>query len=105
MTVKSADVQVGKCFITSNKQVRRVTEITDDDRVNYQARGSRYSGETDWFFVLGKDQLPSREQFAARVDRQVDCKWDQRYPEPKAATENKPVKTSTKRKAPKKQKK
>ena len=25
MTVKSADVQVGKCFITSNKQVRRVT--------------------------------------------------------------------------------
>jgi hypothetical protein len=48
MAVKPEDVQVGRCFI-KGEQVRRVTEITADDKVQYQARGGDFSrGEASW---------------------------------------------------------
>jgi hypothetical protein len=82
MGVKPDDVQVGRCFVTSQNQVRKVTEITSDDRVNYVARGSSFQrGEASWGRGPIKSALPSRADFANAVDRQVTCDWDPHYPE------------------------
>jgi hypothetical protein len=82
MPVTPEDVQVGRCFITEPaKQVRRVTEITGDDRVNYKARGSEHKGKDCWGFGPPVANLPTRKTFAEQVDRRITCDWDKNYPE------------------------
>jgi hypothetical protein len=77
------DVQVGNCFITDREQVRRVTEITADDKVQYQARGAEFEGEASWGPGSVLSNPPTRAEFAAEVARRVTCDWDRRYPERK----------------------
>jgi len=80
MAVKPEDVVVGACFVTPTKQVRKVAEITADDRVSYMARAS--SGSK---FGWGSTPsiLPSRSEFATQVDRTVPCDGDPDHPERK----------------------
>jgi hypothetical protein len=80
MAVKPEDVVQGACFVTSTKQVRKVAEITADDRVNYMARASSGSN-FGWGFT--PSILPLRSEFASQVDRKVSCDGDPDYPERK----------------------
>ena len=82
MTVKASDIEVGKCFVTISKQVRRVTEITDG-KVDYEARGRSYKrGKESWSpSGVRRDQLPDKANFASQVERIVTCDWDPDYPE------------------------
>jgi len=42
MAVEPSEVKIGRCFVTARNQVRRVIDITND-KVQYEARGSRSS--------------------------------------------------------------
>ena len=75
MTVKPNDVEVGKCFVTTTNQVRRVKNITSDDRIEYESRGGKSSMK--WGFGPPLTALPKREKFAADVDHEVRCDWDE----------------------------
>jgi hypothetical protein len=79
MSVAPSSIDVGRCYLTANNQVRRIVEITSDDRVNYEARGAR--NVTGWHPGPNLSSLPSRERFASDVERQVDCDWHPDYPE------------------------
>ncbi len=79
MPIKIEDIKVGKCYV-AGKQVRKVTEITDDGRVNYMARGHKVIPEP-WPTTPTKSNLPKKETFAAAVDREVRWDWDSDYPE------------------------
>ena len=79
MSVPPEVVKVGRCFVMAKGQVRRVTEITPDGRVNYKARGKRSSAP--WGRGPTKSALPSLENFAQAVDRWVRCDWDPDFPE------------------------
>ena len=79
MPIKVGDIEVGKCYVVG-KQVRKVTEITDDGRVNYRVRGHKAVAEP-WPTTPTQSNLPKKETFAAAVDREVGCDWDSDYPE------------------------
>jgi hypothetical protein len=79
MAVDRAEVQVDRCFVTVHGQVRQVTEITVDGRVQYLARGS-WSDEP-WGPGSVLSNPPSLDEFCNEVDRRVRCDWDSRYPE------------------------
>ena len=81
MAVKPEEVVVGACFVTPTDQVRKVIEITADDRVRYMARGASSKDEFSWGSTPNKGDLPSRSEFASQVDRKVTCDWDRDYPE------------------------
>jgi len=82
MAVKPGDVEVGRCFVTPTGQVRKVTEITADGRVDYMARGKSFQrGDASWGNGPTGSALPSLADFANAVDRQVSCDWDPDYPE------------------------
>ena len=80
MPIEVQDIEVGKCYVTNAGQVRKVTEITDDGRVNYMARGHKVIPEP-WPPGSTKSNPPKKERFAAAVDREVRCDWDSDYPE------------------------
>lgn len=94
MSVEPSEVQVGRCFITASNQVRKVIEITTDDRVNYSARGSEYKDDNSWGLGPNLSNLPSRAAFARAVDRRVKCDWDKNYPERDPADEDAQKKSS-----------
>lgn len=76
--VDVSEVVVGSCFVTANEQVRRVTEITVDGLVGYEARGKSFKlGEKAWH-IGGptKSNWPDKATFAAQVVRKVRCDWD-----------------------------
>jgi hypothetical protein len=80
MPVNREDVQKGRCFRTSTNQVRRVLKITEDDHVQYEARGSR--GTDTWNPGSTLTNPPTRAQFAADVEEHVRCDWDINYTNP-----------------------
>ena len=51
MAVNPADVQVGRCFITTGGQVRQVTEIANGT-VHCQVRGGKWKGKEDTVALL-----------------------------------------------------
>jgi hypothetical protein len=70
MTVEAKDVVKGKCFVTEEGQVRRVIEVTDEGKVNYEARGKEpVSGS--WPTKPPKATLPTIERFVADVVEEV----------------------------------
>jgi hypothetical protein len=81
VAVNPEDVVKDACFVTSTNQVRKVIEITSDDRVNYLTRGASYKGESSWGYGPPRTALPLRSEFAGQVDRKVTCDWDPDYPE------------------------
>ena len=79
MTVDATTIEKGKCYATVANQVRRVIEVTDD-KVKYEARGSRCPPQGHpW----GTQVEVAKAKFAEDVDREVSCRWDPDYPEPK----------------------
>ncbi len=70
MSVPPESITVGKCFVTSGNQVRRVLGI-EASKVTYEARGSK----------MIKGKWPRRStvelgRFAADVAREVPCHYD-----------------------------
>jgi hypothetical protein len=63
MPVNPEDVKIGRCFITTQEQVRRVTDITSDDRVQYEARGGQYPGQGSWGPGSNLSQPPAGNPF------------------------------------------
>ncbi|MGD9802299.1 MAG: hypothetical protein AB7E81_06745 [Hyphomicrobiaceae bacterium] len=74
MGVDPKAIEVGNCYVTNMKQVRRVTDITDDGKVHYDARGRKSSDP--WGPGSTKANPPSIEKFADDVDRKVRCDYD-----------------------------
>lgn len=73
MTVKPESVAEGKCYVTSNNQVRKVIKITND-LVRYERRGAR----TGWSGHYINQNLG---RFANAVSREVTCDWNPDYRE------------------------
>lgn len=79
MTVSPNSLAVGLCHITPNGQVRRITDITAEGGVNYEARGGR--NVKNWAPGPPLSNLPSRDRYASEVDREVKCSYHPDYPE------------------------
>ncbi len=75
MPVSLDNIAVGKCFVTSTGQVRRVLEMKND-KVKYESRG-----KTDQGGSWGAWATVGDESFASDVDREVTCDWSPDYPE------------------------
>jgi hypothetical protein len=75
MAISLSSIAVGKCFVTSMGQVRRVLEMKNGD-VKYESRGKTDRGGswTGW-------TIAGAERFANDVDREVTCDWNPDYPE------------------------
>jgi hypothetical protein len=76
-SVNPNDVQVDRCFRTPTNEVRRVTEITKEDCIQYVSRGSRATGP--WGPGSNLSHPPTRARFVAEVVEWVRCDWDDRY--------------------------
>lgn len=76
--VDLSEISVGCCFVTASGQVRRVTVITDEGLVGYEARGKSFrAGEKSWGPAgPTMDKWPDKETFASQVERKVPCHWD-----------------------------
>ena len=74
MAVNPADVQVGRCFITTGGQVRQVTEIANGT-VHCQVRGGKWKGKGG-YRGLTLSKPPTLARFAADVARRVPCNYD-----------------------------
>ncbi len=70
MPLKPSEIAVGKCYVTSTDQARKVTEITDGN-VLYLARSHKLKNE--WHPGSTKANPPSLETFAAAVDSEIPC--------------------------------
>ena len=70
MTVRVQDIVVGRCYVTSGEQLRRVLEITADRRVRWERPGTLPN-------ILA-NEVPSLEKFATEVEHEVRCD-DPRY--------------------------
>ena len=70
MTVRVQDIVVGRCYVTSREQLRRVLEITADRRVRWERPGTLPR-------ILASE-APSLEDFATEVEHEVKCD-DPRY--------------------------
>lgn len=75
MPVPLNSIAVGRCFVTSTGQVRRVLEIKDG-KVKYESRGKTDRGGSS----VGRTTV-SDSRFASDVDREVTCDWNPDYPE------------------------
>ena len=70
MTIEPGSIFVGKCYATSNKEVRKVLEV-DGKKVSYVVRGKMA------FPAWDKESwhATTRETFASEVNREVPCDW------------------------------
>lgn len=71
MTVDPHSLSAGKCYLTSDGQVRRIVEIIGDDNVNYETRSAQQPEE--WHPGPPLSNRLSRAKFAADVHREVRC--------------------------------
>ena len=76
MAVDPNALTAGKCYV-SGRQIRRIKRIIED-RVDYEARGAKPITGSWPSRPLPVFALPTREQFAASVEREVpeDCDLD-----------------------------
>ena len=68
MTVEANSICVGRCYVTHNREVRKVLEI-DGQKLTYVARGKMAFPSWDreiW-------RLTTMETFARDVEREVPC--------------------------------
>ncbi len=72
MPVAPNTLAVGKCYLKNN-QVRKITKITDDDMVWYDARSA--AQPNGW----GPGAKAKRQTFADAVDHEVPCNYDSNY--------------------------
>jgi hypothetical protein len=75
MPVSLDSIAVGKCFVTSTGQVRRVLKMKDG-KVTYESRG-----KTDHGGSWGAWKTVGDGRFANDVDREVTSDWNSDYPE------------------------
>lgn len=68
MAVTVEEIAVGKCFVTSANQVRRVKDIKDG-KVQYESRGKKAGDWNNWVWV-------AIDNFASAVDHEVSCDYD-----------------------------
>jgi hypothetical protein len=70
MVVAPEKIEANKCYRTSTGEVRRVTDISDD-QVTFEVRGKRHR-RYPW------DRRPrqSRQTFASVVIEEVPSQWD-----------------------------
>ena len=71
MSVSASDLEVGKCFVTSSGQVRRILEFSNDGKICYEARGKKSLPENE---IWGPKTTVNAEKFASDVEREV--RWD-----------------------------
>jgi hypothetical protein len=75
MAIRYASIAVGKCYMTSTNEVRRIVKI-DGMRVTYVTRGKMAFPSWDrhsWLFA-------SKESFATEVSGEVPCDCGQWIP-------------------------
>jgi hypothetical protein len=65
MGVWIKDIDVGKCYVTSTGQVRRVTKV--EIKVTYESRGKK---------AIPNELTTLGSKFARDVDREVPCDYD-----------------------------
>jgi len=68
MAINASDVKVGRVFITVTNQERKVTEITADGRVKYDARSANGAS---WSPGSTLSNPPTMEKFIEACDRAV----------------------------------
>ncbi|MGE3990117.1 hypothetical protein [Pseudorhodoplanes sp.] len=75
MTVEASSIAKGKCYVTSSGQVRRVMEV-EDGKITYESRGKKSVGKD---VIWGPKATVPADQFADRVDREVQWDYDPNY--------------------------
>lgn len=75
MPVSERSVQVGKCYVTTTMQVRKVIE-RNGASLKYVSRG-----RTDQGGFSSAHVTVGVGSFVRDVDREVTCDWDPNYPE------------------------
>ncbi len=70
MSIPPESIEVGKCYLGDNGQVRRVVRIWPDGRVQYETRSAPLSHAKTW-----KPGMLQVSDFASSVQREVPCDW------------------------------
>lgn len=70
MSISPEAVEVGKCYLGDNGQVRRVVRLWDDGRVQYESRARYLSNAKVW-----KPGMLSLSDFAVSAQREVSYDW------------------------------
>ena len=70
MNVPSESIEVGRCYLGDNGQVRRVVRLWPDGRVQYETRSRLLRNAKTW-----KPGMMSGLDFAATALREVPCNW------------------------------
>ncbi len=70
MIIPPESIEVGRCYLGDNGQVRRVVRLWPDGRVQYETRSRLLRNAKTW-----KPGMMSGPDFAATVLREVPCNW------------------------------
>ena len=70
MTVPPESVEVGRCYLGDNGQVRRVVRLWPDSRVQYETRARYLSNARTW-----KPGMLLLRDYASSAQREVPCDW------------------------------
>ena len=73
MTIPPESIQVGRCFVATSERgqrVRRVTILTREGEVRYEARAAAIVSAFGWVAA----GLPL-SAFASQAEREVPCDW------------------------------
>jgi hypothetical protein len=70
MAVEASSISVGRCYVTHDREVRKVLEI-DGAKLTFVARGKLAFPTWD----REMRHTTTREAFAREVEREVPCDW------------------------------
>jgi hypothetical protein len=70
MSIPPESIQVGKCYLTTTGQVRRVIRIMPNGRVQYEHRLGHAVLKRQW-----PSNIAEARTFAFAVEREVPCDW------------------------------
>ncbi len=70
MTIPPESIEVGKCYLTTTGQVRRVIRIMPNGRVQYEHRLGHAILKRQW-----PSNIAEARTFAFAVEREVPCDW------------------------------
>lgn len=70
MMVEAKSVCIGRCYVTHDREVRKVLDI-EDVRLTYVTRGKL--AFPSWDQELWR--VTTRDAFASEVEREVPCDW------------------------------
>lgn len=70
MTVSPESIQVGRCYLMTNGQIRRALNLLPGGRLQYERRVGTSAGTWAWIRAMA-----NLRAFADLVEREVSCDW------------------------------